>query len=58
MPRLQPFHDASPGICTYDLTVFDVIKGLYKAYKNRFFDFTTFNVEEYEYYDKVLYMYI
>lgn len=53
MPRLQPFHDASPGICTYDLTVLDVIKGLYKAYKNRFFDFTTFNVEEYEYYDKV-----
>lgn len=53
MPRLPSFHDASPGICTFDLTVLDVIKGLYKAHKNHLFNLETFNCEEYEYYEKV-----
>ena len=50
---LPPFHDASPGICTYDLTVLDCLKGLVKARASNFFNFKTFDVGEYEHYEKV-----
>eukprot|EP00569_Conticribra_weissflogii_P016979 CAMPEP_0171400210 /NCGR_PEP_ID=MMETSP0880-20121228/7124_1 /TAXON_ID=67004 /ORGANISM="Thalassiosira weissflogii, Strain CCMP1336" /LENGTH=538 /DNA_ID=CAMNT_0011914505 /DNA_START=299 /DNA_END=1912 /DNA_ORIENTATION=+ len=36
---LPPFHDASPIICTFDLTVYDVLCGLDKARKHGFFRF-------------------
>mmetsp|Transcript_5925 Transcript_5925/g.9869 ORF Transcript_5925/g.9869 Transcript_5925/m.9869 type:complete len:468 (-) Transcript_5925:274-1677(-) len=50
---LPPFHDASPCRCTYDLTVLDVLRGLAKARMYGFFDFSDFNVEEYEHFEQV-----
>lgn len=50
---LPPFHDASNGRCTYDLTVLDCVKALVRAKKYRFFDFDDFQVEEYEYFEQV-----
>ena len=50
---LRPFHDASPYNCTFDLTVLDVLRGLAKAKQYNFFDFKTFDVEEYEFYEQV-----
>ena len=50
---VPPFHDASPGVCTYDLTVMDCLRGLAKARLYGFFDFNDFNVQEYEYFEQV-----
>ncbi|EED86752.1 predicted protein, partial [Thalassiosira pseudonana CCMP1335] len=52
---LPPFHDASPIVCTYDLSVYDCLRGLDKARKFGFFNRNpdTFNVEEYEYFEQV-----
>lgn len=50
---LPPFHDASPGRCTYDLTVLDCMKALVKAKKYKFFDFNKFNIQEYEHFEQV-----
>ncbi|KAL9187162.1 hypothetical protein ACHAXT_010882 [Thalassiosira profunda] len=36
---LPPFHDASPIVCTYDLSVHDCLQGLDKARKLGFFKF-------------------
>ena len=38
---LPPYHDASPIICTYELTVHDCLAGLEKARQFGFFDFGT-----------------
>lgn len=44
LPPIPPFHDASPGICTFELTVLDVLRGLAKARTYCFFqDFKTGN---------------
>ena len=50
---LPPWHDASPCVCTYDLTVMDCLRGLSKARACGFFDFETFHVEEYEHFEQV-----
>lgn len=50
---LPPWHDASPCVCTYDLTVLDCLRGLSKAQTFGFFDLETFNVEEYEHFEQV-----
>jgi hypothetical protein len=50
---LPPFHDASPCQCTYDVTVLDCLQGMAKARMHGFFDFSTFDVDEYEYYEQV-----
>ena len=47
------FHDASQGICTYNLTVLDCLRGLHKARTMDFFDFGTFDVLEYEHFEAV-----
>lgn len=52
-PPLSPFHDATPVACTYNLTVYDCLCGLYKAKQLNFFDFNKFDLEEYEKYDRV-----
>jgi hypothetical protein len=36
---LPPFHDASPIVCTYDLTVYDCLRGLDRAREFGFFKF-------------------
>ncbi|XP_051231563.1 dual specificity protein phosphatase CDC14AB isoform X2 [Dicentrarchus labrax] len=48
-----PFRDASFGNCTYNLTVLDCLHGIRKALQHGFFDFETFDVDEYEHYERV-----
>jgi cell division cycle 14 len=50
---LPAFHDASPCACTYEITILHCLHGLKKAKQFKFFDWDTFNVEEYEYYEQV-----
>jgi cell division cycle 14 len=52
-PQYLPFRDASFGHCTYNLTLLDCLHGLQKAIQHHFLDFATFDVEEYEYYERV-----
>ncbi|XP_078500631.1 dual specificity protein phosphatase CDC14A isoform X2 [Lissotriton helveticus] len=52
-PPYLPFRDASFGICTYNLTILDCLQGLRKALQHGFFDFETFNLDEYEHYERV-----
>ncbi|KAJ9516964.1 hypothetical protein QJQ45_027383 [Haematococcus lacustris] len=53
----MPFRDASCGVSTFHLTVWDVIKGIQKARDVSFIDWsvdsTTWNCEEYEHYEQV-----
>ncbi|XP_068449199.1 dual specificity protein phosphatase CDC14AB [Clinocottus analis] len=48
-----PFRDASFGSCTFNLTVLDCLQGVRKALQHGFFDFETFDVDEYEHYERV-----
>ncbi|KAL5016950.1 hypothetical protein ScPMuIL_006539 [Solemya velum] len=52
-PPFLPFRDASFGACTYNLTLLDCLHGISKALANGFFNFETFDVDEYEHYEKV-----
>ncbi|NXU51255.1 CC14A phosphatase, partial [Turnix velox] len=52
-PPYLPFRDASFGNSTYDLTILDCLQGVNKALQHGFFDFKTFNVDEYEHYERV-----
>ncbi|KAG1945798.1 dual specificity protein phosphatase CDC14AB isoform X2 [Pimephales promelas] len=48
-----PFRDASFGNCTYNLTVLDSLQGIRKALQHGFLNFETFDVNEYEHYERV-----
>ncbi|XP_063076286.1 cell division cycle 14Aa [Engraulis encrasicolus] len=48
-----PFRDAAFGNCTYNLSILDCLQGIRKALQHGFFNFETFNVEEYEHYERV-----
>jgi len=50
---LPPFHDASPCVCTFELTLMHCLQGLVKAKQFGFFDWDSFDVEKYEYYEQV-----
>lgn len=50
---LRPFRDASGGNSSYRLSIYDVLCGLEKGIKLGWYDFKTFDVHEYEYYEKV-----
>ena len=52
-PRLPPFHDATPGVCTYKLSVLDCLRGMERARSLGFCNFRTFDVDEYDYFEKV-----
>ncbi|NXQ78721.1 CC14A phosphatase, partial [Nyctibius grandis] len=52
-PPYLPFRDASFGNCTYSLTILDCLQGINKALQHGFFDFKTFDVDEYEHYERV-----
>lgn len=52
-PPYVPFRDASFGNCTYNLTILDCLQGINKALQHGFFDFKTFDVDEYEHYERV-----
>lgn len=50
---LVPFRDASKGECFYECTVLHCLQGLEFAVKKEWYNFDTFNVKEYEHYEKV-----
>ena len=52
-PPFPPWHDATPSICSYNLTILDTLRGLAKAVECKFFDLNTFDLEEYEHYEQV-----
>ena len=51
--QFSPFRDASSGAWTYDLTILEILKGLEKAMEFGWYDFKSFDVQEYEYYSKL-----
>ncbi|XP_021103497.1 dual specificity protein phosphatase CDC14A isoform X2 [Heterocephalus glaber] len=52
-PPYLPFRDASFGNCTYNLTILNCLQGIRKGLQHGFFDFETFDVDEYEHYERV-----
>lgn len=48
-----PFHDATAGVCTFNLSILDCLRGLAKAIKIKYFNVLEFNVDEYEHYERV-----
>ncbi|CAL8078213.1 unnamed protein product [Orchesella dallaii] len=52
-PPFVSFRDASFGTASFYITLLDVFNGLYKALQCKFFDFTDFDVDEYEFYERV-----
>ncbi|CAG9331518.1 CDC14A_11 [Blepharisma stoltei] len=53
--ELKPFRDASDDECTYECTLLHCLKGIEFAIKKKWFDYSTFNLDEYEFYEKVQY---
>ncbi|XP_066503533.1 dual specificity protein phosphatase CDC14AB isoform X2 [Hoplias malabaricus] len=49
----MPFRDASFGNCTFNLTILDCLQGIRKALQHGFLNFDTFDVKEYEHYERV-----
>lgn len=52
-PSIVPFRDATYGACTYALHISDCIRGLEYAIKLGWFNYETFDVCEYEHYERV-----
>lgn len=52
-PPFKPFRDASYTNCSYQCTILDCLKGLEYAIKLGWFNFNSFNIKEYEYYEDV-----
>ena len=52
-PAFPAFHDATPCVCTYKLSILDCLNGLAKAMKNNYYSIKDFNVDEYEHFEKV-----
>merc|ERR1711939_945609 len=48
-----PFRDPSMGVCTFQVTVLDCLRAIYKAALLRWLDFDTFDVDEYDHYERV-----
>ncbi|XP_029380944.1 dual specificity protein phosphatase CDC14AB-like [Echeneis naucrates] len=48
-----PFRDAAVGNCSFNLTVLDCLQAVHKALQHSFLDFESFDVEEYEHYERV-----
>lgn len=53
MPLFKPYRDASKGNCHYQCTMLQCLQGLEYAIKFKWYNFSTFNVKEYEFYERV-----
>jgi hypothetical protein len=49
-PPLAPFRDAAFGVCTWDMTVLDCCRAVARATAEGWFDYETFDVDEYDFY--------
>ncbi|CAJ1069033.1 dual specificity protein phosphatase CDC14C-like isoform X2 [Xyrichtys novacula] len=47
-----PFRDASFGTCSYNLNILDCLSAVHKALQYGWLDFSNFDVEEYEHYER------
>eukprot|EP00927_Polykrikos_kofoidii_P072168 TRINITY_DN68319_c0_g1_i1.p1 TRINITY_DN68319_c0_g1~~TRINITY_DN68319_c0_g1_i1.p1 ORF type:complete len:507 (-),score=57.75 TRINITY_DN68319_c0_g1_i1:136-1656(-) len=52
-PNFMPFRDATRGVCTFQLTILDCLKGLETSIKLGWFDWHKFEVESYEFHHEV-----
>eukprot|EP00388_Colpodella_angusta_P007836 GDKJ01021860.1.p1 GENE.GDKJ01021860.1~~GDKJ01021860.1.p1 ORF type:complete len:500 (-),score=88.74 GDKJ01021860.1:937-2436(-) len=52
-PRFVAYRDATYGPCTYECTIFDVLLGLETAIRLKWFKYREFDVETYEYNEKL-----
>ena len=52
-PLFKHYRDASKGECLYQCTLLQCLQGLEFAIKTGWYDFRTFNVKEYEHYERV-----
>jgi len=50
---LKHYRDASKGDCFYNCTLLHCLQGLEAGVRFGWYDFRTFNVKEYEYYERV-----
>ena len=53
LPAFLDFRDAGYGGCTYKCTILHCLGGLEHGIKMTWFNLSTFNIQEYEYYEKV-----
>jgi len=53
VPAYLSFRDASCGTCSFALTLQHCFSAVQKAVSQRFLNFSSFNAEEYEFYDSV-----
>jgi cell division cycle 14 len=51
--KFVPFRDAIKGPCHYKCTIYHCLKGLEIAMRLGWYDFATFNVQEYQHFEKV-----
>ena len=51
--KFVPYRDATMGTCSYKCTVLDCLRGLEYAIKLGWYNYSTFNVQEYQHYEKV-----
>jgi len=51
--QITPFRDATSGSSNYKLIILEVMKGLEKAMELGWYDFKNFDVQEFEYYEKL-----
>ncbi|TMW67377.1 hypothetical protein Poli38472_012493 [Pythium oligandrum] len=51
--RFPPFHDATPGVCTFQLTILDCLMGLEKALQSNYISPKTFDLHEYQHFERV-----
>ncbi|CAN3487139.1 tyrosine-protein phosphatase Cdc14p [Diutina catenulata] len=52
-PPLAPFRDAGYSSADFEITIQDVVYGMWRAKERGMIDLTTFNLEEYEQYERV-----
>jgi cell division cycle 14 len=52
-PMIKPYRDASKGDCYYNCTILHCLQGLEQGIKHNWYNFKTFNVKEYEHYERV-----
>jgi len=52
-PPFLPFRDATNGICTYQLTILDCLRGLEKGMELGWYDPNNFDFESYDFFEKV-----
>lgn len=51
--RFPSFHDATPSVCTFNLTVLDCLKGLERAIQSGYISTSAFDLHEYQHFERV-----